>query len=85
MIGEMLDTSPEKRDRYYELLRRLGPRERGLVLASLCKGGRDAAEAGIRRLHPGIGSAELKLRLTARLYGAGVARRLHGKLPPDLE
>jgi hypothetical protein len=81
VLGEMLDTSPEERRRYYALLRRMSPADRARVLVSLCRRSRQMAEAGIRAMHPGLDGQELSARLTARLYGTSVARRLHGRIP----
>ncbi len=78
MMNAMQDTSPAQLERYYELLRSLSPEERGRIMGGLCRGARKLAEEGIRQAHPDASSEEQREQLTVRLYGATVARRLHG-------
>lgn len=72
------DTDANERARYFDLLARAGIEGRARILASLCTGVRSLAEAGIRQATPGLSEAEVRAALTERLYGAAVARRLHG-------
>jgi hypothetical protein len=44
---------------------------------------RQLAEAGIRQRHPHASDSEVRVRLTVRLYGRDVARRLFGAVPAD--
>jgi hypothetical protein len=44
---------------------------------------RQPAEAGIRERHPVADDAEVRVRLTVRLYGREAAKRLFGDLPDD--
>lgn len=82
-FGEMLDTPPEARRRYYDLIRRMSVEERARACAEASYAIRQLAEAGIRSAHPGSTEDEVRARLTARLYGREVALRLHGWAPPE--
>lgn len=44
---------------------------------------RELALAGIREAHPTATEAELRVRLTVRLYGRTVAERLFESVPAD--
>lgn len=76
----MLDTSPEQRRRYYELLRSMTPEQRARKLSGLCEMVRTMALASIRAQHPAATPRELSRHLAERLYGAEIAARLFG--PP---
>jgi hypothetical protein len=75
-LGEMLDTSPESRTRYFDLLARLTPVERARKVVSLGRMARALSRAGIRRNQPDASPGAVDLELIARLYGPAVARRL---------
>jgi hypothetical protein len=75
-FGEMLDTSPEGRTRYFDLLARLTPAERARKVVSLGRAARAFARAGIRRSQPGASPHAVELELLVRMYGPAVARRL---------
>lgn len=75
-FGEMLDTSPEARTRYFDLLARLTPAERARKVVSLGRAARALARAGIRRSQPDASPDAVELELVARLYGPAVAHRL---------
>ena len=77
------DTSPEADARYHELLRAQTPAQRLEQAAALTRAVRELAIAGIRQRHPAATDAEVRVRLTVRLYGREVAARLHGELPDD--
>ena len=77
----MLDTPPEQRRRYYELLRGLSVAERARKVVGLCRTVRALAVAGIRAAHPDAGPEEIQRHLVLRLYGREVARRLFGPAP----
>ena len=49
----------------------------------LSRGVRELAIAGIREMHPQVNEEELRVRLTVRLYGREVAKRLFGAVPED--
>jgi len=83
MFGEMLDTSPEARRFYYQQLGRLTQAERMALTDRTSRLVRRLAEAGIRRLHPEISEAEMKLRLAVRLYGREVVEPILGPAPRD--
>lgn len=60
------------------------PPERRLEAAMrLSRGVRELAIAGIREMHPEVNEEELRVRLTVRLYGREVAKRLFGTVPED--
>ncbi len=60
------------------------PPERRLEAAMrLSRGVRELAIAGIRETHPQVTDDELRVRLTARLYGREAAKRLFGTVPDD--
>jgi hypothetical protein len=82
-FGEMLDTPPEARRRYYDLIRRMSVEERARACAEASHAIRQLAEAGIRAAHPEASEDEVRARLTARLYGREVTLRLHGWAPPE--
>jgi hypothetical protein len=69
--------------RYHELLRAQTPRQRLEQTNVLIAAVRELAVAGLRARHPAAPPEELRKRLTARLYGRGVAARLHGEIPAD--
>jgi hypothetical protein len=79
----MVDTSPQADARYHELLRRMPPERRLEAAMRLSQAVRELALAGIRSRHPEAGEHELRIRLTARLYGRDCARRLFGNVPDD--
>jgi len=81
----MLDTPPEARRRYYDLIRRMSVEERARACAEASLAIHQLAEAGIRTAHPGAPEEEVRARLTGRLYGHQVALRLHGWVPPEAE
>ncbi len=83
MFGEMLDTSPTERARYYALLRAQTPQQRGRALAALTSSVRQLAELAIKREFPEATPDEVRVRLTVRLYGLDAARRLHSSVPED--
>ena len=77
------DTGSAAIDRYHELLRAQAPHERLEQANALTKAVRELAVAGLRTRHPGATPEEIRLRLTVRLYGRDVARRLFGHVPAD--
>jgi len=77
------DTSPRAEARYYELLRAATPERRLGTAVALTRATRELALAGIRARFPSADEAELRIRLTVRLYGLEVARRLFGTVPAD--
>lgn len=79
-LGEMLDTSPDERARYFAMLARLTRADRARKVAALSRATRDLARAGIRLSRPDATAAEIELELVARLYGPAIA----GKLAPYL-
>lgn len=82
-FGEMLDTTPQARARYYELLRRATLAQRVSALNGASRGIKRLAEAGIRREHPQASDDEVRVRLAVRLYGRDLGRRLFGTIPED--
>ena len=82
-FGEMLDTSPEARAKYFDLLGRLTPPERARSVVSLGRAARAFARAGIRRSQPDASPDAVELELVTRMYGPAVARRLTPFLHPD--
>lgn len=70
------DTSEAASERYFELLRRRTPAERGVILAGLVASVRQLAEAGVRAAFPAASDREVKARVAERLYGLEVAERL---------
>jgi DNA-binding HxlR family transcriptional regulator len=74
----MDDTAPERKQRYYELLRAQTPEQRLLSAVSLSEDVRTLAEAGIRLRHPDADEHEVRRRLIAILYGEEFLRRLRG-------
>jgi len=79
-FGEMLDTPPEQRQRYYDLLRALSVADRARKVVGLCRTVRALAVAGIRAAHPDASPEEIRRHLVVRLYGREAAGRLFG--PP---
>jgi hypothetical protein len=77
------DTSAAADARYHELLRAAGPEKRLEAAVSLGSAVRALAVAGIRERHPNADEEELRVRLTVRLYGKDIARRLFGNIPDD--
>jgi hypothetical protein len=79
------DTSPRERERYLELLRRMSPARRLQMAAQLSQSVRRMAIAGLKQRHPTADEAELKVRLTVRLYGRALAERVFGaeQIPAD--
>lgn len=77
------DTSAAADAQYHELLRAAGPTKRLEAAVSLGSAVRALALAGIRERHPSADEDELRVRLTVRLYGRDVARRLFGNVPDD--
>lgn len=79
----MRDTEGPAEARYHQLLRRKAPHERLEAAMALSRAVRRLAEAGIRERHPLADAAEVRVRLTVRLYGRAAATRLFGELPDD--
>lgn len=79
----MLDTLPEQRRRYFDLLRALTPQQRARKVVGLCRTARAMAMAGLRLAHPDASDEELRVRLAVRLYGPELARRVFGAVPTD--
>ncbi|MFO0760888.1 MAG: hypothetical protein U0359_30710 [Byssovorax sp.] len=79
----MIDTSPVANARYHELLRAMPPERRLEVAMGLTQTVRELALAGLRDRHPRADEHEMRVRLTARLYGRAVALRLFGAVPDD--
>lgn len=77
------DTSRVGLSRYHQLLRAQQPYERLAQAAALTRMVRELAEAGIRQRHPDASEAEVRVRLTARIYGRETARRLFQHVPDD--
>ena len=71
-FGEMLDTSPAQRRRYYDWLRSLTPQERAREAEELSEAGRELACAGIRASSAARSFAR---QLVERLYGNEIAAR----------
>lgn len=78
-FGEMLDTSPAQRRRYYELLRALTPEQRAAKVNGLSDMARRLAEAGIRARTPDASDREVRRQLAEILYGREAAERLFGR------
>jgi hypothetical protein len=70
------DTAPERKERYWELLRAQTPEQRLLSAVSLSESVRALARAGIRLRHPEADEREVNRRLIAILYGEEFLRRL---------
>jgi hypothetical protein len=77
------DTGATAIDRYHQLLRAQAPHERLEQANALSKAVRELAAAGLRTRHPDATPDEIRVRLTVRLYGRDVARRLFGRVPTD--
>lgn len=72
----MLDTPPEERVRYYDMIRRLTPEQRAAKVVSLNRAARELARAGIRQSRPDASAADIEIELVSRLYGPDAARLL---------
>jgi hypothetical protein len=77
------DTSSAAVDRYHQLLRAQAPHERLEQANALSAAVRELAVAGLMTRHPHATPDEIRVRLTVRIYGRDVARRLFGQLPAD--
>jgi hypothetical protein len=77
------DTSAAAIARYHQLLQAQAPYQRLEQTNALIAAVRELAVAGIRARHPVASPQEVRMRLTVRLYGREVARRLFGNLPAD--
>jgi hypothetical protein len=75
-FGEMLDTSPARRRRYYELVRALSPEQRARKVSGLSRAVRDLAEANLRARNPGASPRQLGPQVGAPGNGSEVAARL---------
>jgi hypothetical protein len=75
-FGEMLDTPPEERGRYYDMIRRLTPEQRAAKVVSLSRAVRELARAGIRQSRPEASAVDVEIELVSRLYGPDAARLL---------
>jgi hypothetical protein len=84
-FGEMLDTPPEARARYYDMIRRLTPAQRAAKVVSLSRAARDLARAGIRQSQPDASPVDVEIELVSRLYGPDAAQLLapHLTVPRD--
>jgi len=75
-FGEMLDTSPAARERYYAALRAMTPAERGAHTSHLTRMIRAAAAAGVRARNPRATSDEVERRIAELIYGEDVVARV---------
>lgn len=75
-FGEMLDTPPDARAKYYDMIRRLTPEQRAAKVVSLSRAARELARAGIRRSRPEASAVDVEIELVSRLYGPEAARLL---------
>ena len=75
-FGEMLDTPPGERDRYFNLLAQMTPAERARIVVALGRTARAMARAGIRSSQPDASPQAIELELVTRMYGPAIARRL---------
>jgi hypothetical protein len=75
-VGEMLDTPPEERARYYDMIRRLTPKQRAAKVVSLNRAARELARVGIRQSRPDASAVDIEIELVSRLYGPDAARLL---------
>jgi hypothetical protein len=82
-VNMLQDTSRAGLSRYHQLLRAQQPYERLAQAAALTRMVRELAEAGIRQRHPSASEAEVRVRLTVRLYGRETAQRLFRHIPED--
>ena len=73
-FGEMLDTSPQQRRRYYAYLRTLSVEQRARKVDDLCRTVRELAVEGIRGRDPLASDDEVRRRLAELLYGEAAAR-----------
>ena len=80
-FGEMLDTSPERRKQYYALLGEMSVEQRAAKVASLSRAVRGLVLSSIQQAHPDADLQELLVRLSARLYGPELTRRVYGWVP----
>lgn len=78
------DTPPKALKRYLELLRAMSFEQKRRSTAGLCAGIRRAAILGLRSRFPEASEEELRVRLTALLYGVPQARRIFKEVPDDL-
>jgi hypothetical protein len=78
----LCDTAPAANARYHELLQDLAPERRLEAAMRLSRAVRSLAEAGIIAEHPQADGAEIRMRLTVRLYGRAAAMRLFGPAVP---
>jgi hypothetical protein len=81
--GVEQDTPPTQLRRYHELLRKMTPSDRLKKASAMSVDVRALALAGIRQRYPIASEAEIRARLTVRLYGRSVAKRLCGNVPDD--
>jgi|APLow6443716910_1056828.scaffolds.fasta_scaffold236409_1 hypothetical protein len=69
------DTSPDADAAQIEAYRRMGGPGRAQVMFRLCAMTRQAAEAGIRKRHPGYDDARVTLALARLVHGDELVRR----------
>ena len=83
MLGEMLDTSPEAKRRYFARLAQLTPSARLALMRESSRMIRQLAEAAVRRDYPHASPDEVRMRLAVRLYGRDVVEPVLRPLPAD--
>lgn len=72
------DTHPHVEDLQIRLLRETPPWRKMEMLSELNATANMLALAGLRRLHPHFGEAELRRALADRLLGEELARKIYG-------
>ncbi len=77
------DTSPAQRERYFERLRALTFEQKFQMVASLNRGVRRLAIAGIKLRHPDASDREVEVRLFVRIHGRELASRFFKDIPAD--
>jgi hypothetical protein len=77
-VPQSSDTG-EKADRFqFDMLRRMSPSERAVLMTELTLSAQRLAFAGLRLRHPNASDDEIWLRLAARRLGAETVRKVYG-------
>ena len=76
------DTSPEAWRVFIDIHRKMSPQQKLERTLEMNEFGRSLCESGIRTQHPGASDREVFLRLTERLLGKQLFRKVYGDIAP---
>lgn len=78
LLMQLDDTTPEAREKQFELLRAMSPSQRAEIMTGLTLAVQRLAFLGMRERYPDASDDEIWLRLAARRLGRDVVKKIYG-------